>query len=80
MMMIIIIITIERKTTGKCVCLRLCAACVASSQCTFFVSAVVQSMANTVLDPLKICQLVVKFRPPASGPPEPIPCGRDAGV
>lgn len=30
-MMTIIIITIGRKMTGKCVCLRLCAACVASS-------------------------------------------------
>lgn len=52
MMMMIIIITIERKMTGKRFCLRLCAACVLSSKCTFFVSIVVESLANTVLVPL----------------------------
>lgn len=80
MMMMIIIITIERKMTGKRFCLRLCAACVLSSKCTFFVSIVVESLANTVLVPLKTCQLVVKFLPPVSDPPEPIPCGLEAAI
>lgn len=41
-------------------------------------------MANTALDQLKICQVVVKFRPPAADPPppnpEPIPRGQNAVI